>query len=94
MKQDSKQGKRGHSSKSYEGTICDENSQYIIQHLSLALEAADPDILKVIPSKGKRAAVIVYKNGSTLFILAEGDSPLQMIADVVNRCLIKQGVMD
>lgn len=94
MERDNELSGRKQNEQSYKGTICDENSQYIIQHLSLVLEAADSDILKVTPSKGKRAAVIVYKNGSTLFILAEGDSPLQMIADVVNRCLIKQGVMD
>ena len=93
-KEPDEKSRSGRTYRHYKGTITDEDAKFIIRHLSYALELADPDILKVIPSEGKRAAVTVYKNGSTLFIPVEGDSPLQMMADVINRCLLKQGIVD
>lgn len=83
-----------HSRKTYryhESTIQDENSKFIIQHLSMALKEADSEIYGVFPSKGKRAAVIVYKGENTIFIPVKDYSPLQMIGEVVNRCLHEQG---
>lgn len=85
---------RSHSGKTYQyykSTIKDENSKFIIHLLNIALNVADSEIYGVVPSKGKRAAVIVYKGEDTILVPVEGYSPLQMIAEVVNRCLHEQG---
>lgn len=71
----------------YKGTIQDENSDYIIKQLSAALKTADSDIYGVFPAKSKRAAVDIYSRDGTDFLLVEGYSPLQMIAEVVKRCV-------
>lgn len=82
-----KKNKESDESCYYKGTIQDENSKYIIQQLSTALETADSGIYGVYPAKSKRAAVDLYIREDTIFIPVEGYSPLQMIAEIVNRCM-------
>lgn len=70
----------------YKGTIQDETSKDIIRHLGIALNEAD-STLSVYPAKSKRAAVVIYSRDDTDFLPVEGYSPLQMIAEVVKRCV-------
>lgn len=94
MEKNKEPGERSHNGKSYryyKGTIQDEESKYIIQHLSAALETANSDIYGVYPSKGKRAAVELAIREDTIFIPVEGYSPLQMIAEIINRCMKASG---
>lgn len=81
----------GKTCRYYKGTIADEESKYIIHHLSAALKTADSDIYGVYPSKGKRAAVDLAIREDTIFIPVEGYSPLRMIAEIINRCVKASG---